>query len=283
MKIFLGMTTLAIFVTAPLAAKATEASFERTLKVTGQANLSVATGAGSIHVTEGAGNQIHILGRVTTNNFWGGNEATEHIRQIVDNPPIEQSGNIIHIGRQKSDALRNISISYEIQTPPGTFLDASTGSGSLTIEGSFVNPRLSTGSGSIYAHGVTGNFSLETGSGKIESDFIGAGDGKVETGSGSIRLHNVQGGLRATTGSGSIEISGKPLADWKIETGSGSITLDAGKAAFTLDAESGSGSITTDLPLAVRGTISRHRVEGKANGGGPTVRLETGSGSIHIF
>jgi hypothetical protein len=283
MKNILRLAAVAILAAAPLAAMASEATFERTLKVSGQANLSIATGAGSIHVTEGAVNQIHILGHVTASNgFWGGKDAEERIKRIVDNPPIEQSGNIIRIGKQKSDAMHNVSISYEIQAPSGALLDASTGSGNLTIDGSFVNPRLATGSGSIHSHGVTGSFNLETGSGNIESDFAGTGDGKVATGSGSIKLHGVQGGLHATTGSGSIDVSGKPLANWKITTGSGSITVDSWKANFTLEASSGSGSITTDVPLTVEGTVSKHHVQGKVNGGGPTVHLSTGSGSIHI-
>jgi len=34
--------------------------------------------------------------------------------------------------------------------------------------------------------------------------------------------------------------------------------------------------------MLTQGTIDRHHLVGKLNGGGPTVRMETGSGSIQI-
>ena len=34
--------------------------------------------------------------------------------------------------------------------------------------------------------------------------------------------------------------------------------------------------------MTTQGTTSRHHVMGKINGGGPTVKIETGSGSIRV-
>jgi DUF4097 and DUF4098 domain-containing protein YvlB len=56
----------------------------------------------------------------------------------------------------------------------------------------------------------------------------------------------------------------------------------AGDAAFTLDAETGSGSVHTDREMVTQGESDRRHVTGKLNGGGPTVRIETGSGNIRI-
>jgi hypothetical protein len=55
-----------------------------------------------------------------------------------------------------------------------------------------------------------------------------------------------------------------------------------GDAPLTLDAESGSGSIHTDREMLTQGSNDRHHVTGKLNGGGPTVRVETGSGDIRV-
>jgi len=41
-----------------------EATFDRTLTVSGQVQLSVSTGSGNIHLTRGAGNQVHVFGKV---------------------------------------------------------------------------------------------------------------------------------------------------------------------------------------------------------------------------
>ena len=262
---------------AAVPALATEATFERTLTVTGHVELTVATGSGNIHITQGSGNQIHIFGRVKSN--WGGSEAK--VREIAANPPIEQTGSIIRVG-QHHENLHNISIDYEIQAPANAYLDAGSGSGNVTDEGVGENSKLSTGSGNIHATGLNGGFSVGTGSGNVYAEQTGAGDVKASTGSGDIELKHVHGALKAETGSGGIKVEGSPAVGWKLQTGSGNVELWVGDAPLTLDAESGSGGIHTDRDMLTQGSNDRHHVTGKLNGGGPTVRIETGSGDVRV-
>jgi hypothetical protein len=262
---------------AAVPALATEATFERTLTVTGHVELTVATGSGNIHITQGSGNQIHIFGRVKSN--WGGSEAK--VREIAANPPIEQTGSIIRVG-QHHENLHNISIDYEIQAPANAYLDAGSGSGNVTDEGVGENSKLSTGSGNIHATGLNGGFSVGTGSGNVYAEQTGAGDVKASTGSGDIELKHVHGALKAETGSGGIKVEGAPAVGWKLQTGSGNVELWVGDAPLTLDAESGSGGIHTDRDMLTQGSNDRHHLTGKLNGGGPTVRIETGSGDVRV-
>ncbi|HEY1161005.1 MAG TPA: DUF4097 family beta strand repeat-containing protein [Terracidiphilus sp.] len=272
--VFLATAVLAL---AAVPVLANEATFERNLTVNGRVELSVATGAGNVHLTQGSGNQVHIFGKVHSN--WGGNE--DKVRQLAANPPIEQTGNIVRIGARHEN-LHNISIDYEIQAPADAYLDAASGSGNVTDDGVGENAKLSTGSGNIHATGLHGGFSAGTGSGNIYVEQTGQGDVKAETGSGNVELKNLNGGLRAHTGSGDIKVSGSPSAEWKIGTGSGSIELWPGKAGFTLDASTGSGRISSDPEMTVQGSFDRHHMTGKVGGGGPTVRVETGSGDIRV-
>jgi DUF4097 and DUF4098 domain-containing protein YvlB len=269
--------TTAALALAAVPALASEATFDRTLTVNGRVELSVATGSGNIHLTHGSGSQVHIFGRVKSG--WGGSE--EQVKEIVANPPIEQTGNIVRIGAHHQ-TLHNISIDYEIEAPSDAYLDAGTGSGNVDDDGVGENAKLNTGSGNIHATGLHGGFQLETGSGNIYAEQTGQGDVKAETGSGSIELRNLRGGLRAETGSGNIRLGGAPTASWHLETGSGSVEYWAGDAAFTLDAETGSGTVHTDREMVTQGESDRHHLTGKLNGGGPTVRIETGSGNIRI-
>jgi hypothetical protein len=262
---------------ATVPALATEQTFERTLSVNGRVELSVATGSGNIHITQGSGSQIHIFGRVKSS--WGGND--EKVRDIAAHPPIEQTGNIVRIG-VRHENLHNISIDYEIQAPAESFLDAGSGSGNVVDDGVGENAKLNTGSGNIQATGLRGNFTVATGSGNIYAEQISAGDVKAETGSGNIEVKNIKGSLRAETGSGGIKAGGAPTAPWHLQTGSGGVELWVGDAPVTLDAESGSGSIHTDREMLTQGSTDRHHVTGKLNGGGPTVRVETGSGDIRV-
>jgi hypothetical protein len=262
---------------ATLPALASEANFERNLTVNGRVELAVSTGSGHIHLTHGSSTQVHISGRVKSN--WGGSD--ERVRQIAANPPIEQTGNIIRIGKDHEN-YRNISIDYDIEAPADAFLEAGSGSGDITDDGVGANAKLNTGSGSIHATGLHGGFKVETGSGNIYAEQTGEGDVRAQTGSGSIELKEIHGALHAGTGSGDIKISGSPAGDWKLDTGSGTIEFWPGNTGFVLDASTGSGSVHSDHEMTVQGSFDRHHITGKIGGGGPTVRIQTGSGDVRI-
>jgi Putative adhesin len=270
-----GLVALAAMATVP--ARATEATFERDLAVSGRVDLAVATGSGSIHLTSGPAGRIHIFARVKS----GWDVSDEIVQEIAAHPPIEQTGNIVRIGTTHRN-LGNISIDYEIQAPPDAYLDAAAGSGNVIDDGVGANAKLSTGSGSIHATGLEGGFTVQTGSGNIDATQTGTGDVRAETGSGSIELKNLHGGLQAGTGSGNVKVDGAPAAPWRIHTGSGSIELSTGNAGLTLDASTGSGGIHTDRDIVSQGTMDRHHVKGAIGGGGPMVHVDTGSGNIRI-
>jgi hypothetical protein len=272
--------TSAVLMAAALPAFAAQATFERNLSVNGHVELTVSTGSGNIHLTPGSDSQIHIFAKVHSNN-WNGGDNEERVREIAANPPIEQTGNIVRIGN-RHEGWHNISIDYEIQAPASSFLTADSGSGDVTVEGVGDNAKLSTGSGNIHANGLHGGFSVSTGSGNIEAEQSGEGEVKAETGSGNIELTDIHGGLHAHTGSGDIKFHGVPSMDSKLETGSGNIEMWPGAAGFTLDASTGSGSVHSEPEMTVQGAFDHHHITGRVHGGGPTVRLETGSGDIRI-
>ena len=293
---------VAMFMCLPAVALAAERSFDRTLTVNGPVTLHVSTGAGYIHVSPGSDSQVHIVGHVkSSGNSWFGGSSDDAVSRVASNPPINQAGNIIRVGEGSDDSMRHVSIDYEITTPANTMLTAESGSGDLQLSnlngtvqahtgsGSIhadklgAGSRLETGSGSIEATNLMGSTTLQTGSGEVRAELGSAGDVVAGTGSGSIKLTNVQGGIKAETGSGTLEISGQPTSPWKLETGSGDVSLQVGSGArFTLDAQTGSGSVKTDLPLTMRGSLDKHHVTGTVNGGGPTIKAETGSGDIRI-
>ena len=316
--------TLLLASTIAVPAHAAEGSFERSLAVTGPVELEVSTGSGHISVRAGASSTVHINGTIKAGKSWHLDEAEAErkVRYLESNPPIEQHGNFIRIGRIEDHELaRNISISYDLVVPVETRLRSQTGSGSQSVEG-IQGPvkagtgsgsvrvenigdevraetgsgdvqvdsvkgatHASTGTGSIRASGIGSSFVASTGSGSIKLEQTGPGDGKVETGSGSVELQNVRGALRVRTGSGDITAQGQPSGEWSLHTGSGRILvrLPSG-AAFDLNAHTSSGHISTsaDHPVTVQGTIGRGELRGKVRCGGPLLELETGSGNVQI-
>ncbi|HEY0795321.1 MAG TPA: DUF4097 family beta strand repeat-containing protein [Acidisarcina sp.] len=287
LKIALASAALLL---APIFAFAAEGTFYRTLNVTGSTYIYVDTGSGNIHVSPGSDSEVRIAGHVKAGNNgwhvgWNSDDSDgspdERVKKVVDNPPIQQSGSTIRIGKH-SGMVRNVSIDYEITVPAKSQIEANSGSGDVRIHGIGGGVKAESGSGNIEASEVGGHVSLETGSGDIRGDLSAARDVKAHTGSGNVHLGNVQGGLKAATGSGNIDVSGKPLVPWKLEAGSGDVTLNTGNAHFTVDAETGSGNVHSDPPMTVHGTQERHHLSGDINGGGAMVRLGTGSGNITI-
>jgi DUF4097 and DUF4098 domain-containing protein YvlB len=275
MRYLFAAVCIAVAALAATPVRGAEATFERDLTVNGRVDLTVANGSGTIQLTQGTAGHVHIVGRVRSN--WDATD--DEVREIAAHPPVEQTGNIVRIGTGHVNT-RGISIDYEIEAPANAFLNASTGSGGVNDDGVGADARLSTGSGGIHATGLQGGFTVDTGSGSIYAEGSGDGDVKAETGSGSIELRGLHGALRAETGSGSINASGTPTGPWHVTTGSGSVELWTDDAAMTLDASTGSGSVHCDPEIA--GSSNKHHVSGKIHGGGPTVRVEAGSGSIRI-
>jgi len=285
---------------------AVEGKFERTLKVTGPVDLDVSTGSGKIEVRAGSSSVVRIYGLIKARDDWR-SSAQEKVRYLEANPPIEQSGNSIRIGRIDEGAFRNnVSISYEIETPADTRLNARTGSGSQMIEGLRGPVEVSTGSGSIEVDSISGAVDASTGSGSIRAMRVagsikartGSGgitleqtapergavlDVEASTGSGSIEVSGVNGTLRASTGSGGITAGGNPAGEWKVHTSSGSVMLHlAPGAAFDLYARTSSGRINVDHPVTVMGGISKNEIRGTVRGGGRLVDVRTSSGGITI-
>ena len=278
--------------------------FERTLKVTGAVQLTVATGSGRILVRSGDAAAVSVVGVIKVRSGWfgGTRNAQDIVSRIEKNPPIEQTGNVIHIGRTADRELyENVSISYEIVAPAETSLEAhsgsgsqevtglkgpvdvQTGSGSITLASVAGGARAGTGSGSIRGTGIGGGIRASTGSGSIELELAGAGDVEVQTGSGSIEVRGVRGALRANTGSGVIEAEGRPTGDWRAKSASGGIRLRLpSELAFDVDASTSSGRVSIDHPVLMQGSMDPKHVRGKVRGGGLLILVSTSSGSVHI-
>ena len=285
MKITAFASTAAMLTLAATTAFAADGSFERTLSTGSSPNVSVITGSGQIRLHPGSGNQIHIVAHIRSSHGWmsGGSDTDSRIQQIISNPPILQSGNDITIGeRHSEDRYRNISIDYDITLPHDSTINSTTGSGDVDIQDVGASVKAQSGSGNVHVHGVQGMTTLGTGSGDIDLQQIGPGDVKAETGSGNIQLHGLNGALKASTGSGDITAEGQPTSDWKLSTGSGSVRLAVGNALFNLDADTGSGNINVAQPMTMQGSLNRHHVSGVVGGGGPALRIGTGSGDISI-
>ncbi len=298
---------------------ATEGSFEKTLNVSGPIDLDVLAGAGNIALRTVNSPTVRIRALIRARDDYK-LKAEEKIRYLQSHPPIEQTGNVIRIGRiDNRDYSQNVSIDYELDAPADTRLKARSGSGNVSVSGLGGPVELNSGSGNITASTIGGEVRAQTGSGNVEIDSVrgavqantgsgniralgiagalkaksGSGDVQVEVtapadvdlevGSGNLEATGVQGSLRARTGSGKLDVGGEPAGDWNLHAGSGNINIRLkSNAAFDLYAYTSSGRVTVDHPITVTGPVRPKEMRGKVRGGGPLIEAKTGSGDVHV-
>ena len=287
---------------AALAWPGVQGSFDKTLTVSGPVDLEVLTHSGDVRIKAGSNGSVQIHGKIHVGDSWLGGKREEDVHAIEQNPPIRQDGNNIHIEYVN---YRNISIDYEITVPAETVVRTKTGSGDQEIDGTKGNAdvqtgsgdvrlsnlqgeiRVQTGSGNVRARQVAGAVRGGTGSGDVEIEETGAGDIDLHTGSGNINARGIQGSFHGETGSGEITAEGKQSGTWEARTGSGNVRMHLpSNAAFDADISTSSGSIEVNSPLemTVQGRVNdtHKQIHGKVRGGGPLLRVRTGSGDIHI-
>lgn len=173
-----------------------------------------------------------------------------------------------------------------VELPASTDARLNTASGSVSLQGVRGDEDLRSSSGSVTATEIEGALKVESGSGTLHLRAL-RGSLNAHTGSGSIDADGVIGLRRLSTGSGSIHLTlqrGSMLdGGATVETGSGSIEIRMDPATHAeLRASTGSGGIHSDLPVTVQGDQNSHALHGTLNGGGPTLRIGTGSGSISL-
>lgn len=293
---------LVVLFTSAAFASSPQGTFEKTLTVNGPVDLEVFTHSGDVTVRAGSSGSVFIRGKIFVGDRWFGGSRDSDVHAIEQNPPIKQSGNSIHIDYVD---YHNISIDYEITVPADTTVRSHSGSGDQTIEGTKGNADIQTGSGDIKLSSLTGDIHVQTGSGNVRAHSIaggvhggtgsgdveveetGSGDVDLHTGSGNVNARGVHGGFRGSTGSGDVTAEGTQTSDWDIHTGSGTVRVRLpGNAAFDADISTSSGTVDVNAPveMTVQGRIQEMRksIHGKVRGGGPVLRVRTGSGDIHI-
>ena len=122
---------------------------------------------------------------------------------------------------------------------------------------------------------VTGGIELAGLTGRIHA----------ETTNGGVRAREVAGPIQASTTNGGVDVELTSVAEAgvKLECTNGGITLRLpSDARANISANVTNGGIDTGgLPVETTES-SRRRLEGRLNGGGPSIRLEGTNGGIHI-
>jgi len=300
-----------------LQASATDNTFDRTFTISGPVRLELSNGSGNVDIRGTADGKVHVYGRVTKGwTLWG--DAERNVQEAVSNPPVEQRGDTILIGKESS-WLKNVSIDYQIEVPRDTEIDAGVASGGVTIDQVRGPVKCSSASGYVHVYRVDRETQLSAASGSIDVSGIG-GTLRVSTASGSVDITDVKGDIQATAVSGSIhianpgarveasnvsgsvnvtganydvrahvisgpiEVTGNPSHNrfWELKTVSGSVDIRVpSNSSFLFSAEATSGDIRTNLPVTIE-EQGKHSLRAHVGDSTGRVEVHTVSGGINV-
>jgi Putative adhesin len=260
-----------------------EGSFDRSLTVSGPVDLDVKTDSGGIAVRPGPSGYLRVHAILKSQHGWfESSDVESRIRQLERNPPVEQTGNHIRIGYvQDRNLLKGISMRLEIETPADTQVRAHADSGRVRVEGIRGPADCHTDSGGIEIYDICSDVRAAADSGGIHLKHIN-GSAFAHVDSGGIDATEVAGTIDAQADSGGIRVGQTTPAPIRARADSGGVTVQlASSGGYDLNAESGSGHVSVPQ-MTVRGTFTRHHVEGKVRNGGPLVRIHVDSGNVNV-
>jgi hypothetical protein len=273
--------------------------YVKTYTVTAQPTVRIRVDVSKVHVITSDSNQVEF--RVTSEGF----SAVKIGGKLhIDS---QQSGNQVELTVRVAPAFVIVStkrLSTEVRMPKNADLQLETSDGHVDLSDVNGNIVVHTSDGAINASQLTGTIEIRSNDGDIDADAL-TGTFKLHSGDGKIRATHLDGRCDASTRDGSIHVAGrfdsldvkssdgavtaraetgsKISSGWNIKTTDGRIDLDIPKVLqANLDASTRDGSISLGLPVSVEGEIGKKAVHGTINGGGSTLYIHTGDGSIRL-
>jgi len=270
----------------------------KSYSISGRANVRVETNDGAVQVYTGESKQVEF--RVLYEGYEINKTLHVDSRQDGDNVQITArvSG---HWGFSWNKSRR---MKIEVRMPRDADLNIDTGDGSVDTQSISGRVKIHTGDGSVRAQAVSGDVDIDTGDGSITLEGA-KGEIHLHTGDGHVEARDLDGRVNASSGDGHIAISGrldaldiktgdgsinarvqpgsKVASSWSIRTGDGSVDVVLPPdLQANIDASTNDGHISLGIPLTVEGTFKNSEIHGKMNGGGQSLTVHTGDGSIRL-
>lgn len=310
---------LAILLASGAAMQLAAEDWEKSFAVQGAPDLRVETNDARIEVRSWQRNEI--AARVVTEGWEISNDEVRVIeRQSGDRVDLEVR--VPQFDWSWFQNHRR-SVRIEISVPAKANLNLRTGDGAVSVESVEGSVHVRSGDGAIRAQNLRGDVQLSSGDGRIDAGQLAGtvrlstGDGAIDvrdlegdvdlsSGDGRIDAIGMKAALRAKTSDGRLTADGtftkldlrsgdgavaatvregsRMDTDWTLTSHDGSITVRLPEIfPAELDASTGDGRVTLDFPVKVSGSLSRSRIRGTIQQGGPRLELRTTDGSIQIL
>ena len=178
--------------------------------------------------------------------------------------------------------LNQLKIGLQITVPHQYNVDLNTLKDDISVDGLIGEVQARTSAGDIHVNNVVGSVETHTSAGDLRFSSI-RGPILGKSSAGDITLGNCQGAVDVKTSAGDIRanVTTQPRHGWSLRTSAGDIVSTfISNIALEIDAQTSVGDISTDF--RVQGTVTRKRLRGTINGGGPLLKLRTSAGDIRL-
>jgi hypothetical protein len=287
-----------LFLAAALAPRTPAEEWTRSYAISGRAQVNVGTNDGAVQIYTSDSKQVEF--RVLSEGYELNKDL--HVDSRRDGDAVRLEARVSgHWGFSWGKGRR---IKIEVRMPRDADLQIDTGDGSVDTQPIMGRVKIHTGDGAVRTQSVSGDLDIDTGDGSITVEGA-KGDIRLRTGDGHVEGRNLDGKVDATSGNGHITISGrldalniktgdgsinahvqpgsKIVTGWTIRTGDGSVDVVLPPdLQANIDASTNDGHISLGIPVTVEGTFSNSQIHGKMNGGGQSLTVHTGDGSIRL-
>jgi hypothetical protein len=283
-----------------LASKVKAEEYVKTYTVTAQPTVRIRVDDSRVRVTTSDTNQVEF--RVTAEGF-----ATINIggKLHVDS---QQNGNLVELTVRVTPGVMigfsNKRLSTEVRMPKNADVQLESSDGHVELSDLKGNIVVHTSDGAIKASQLSGSIDLRSRDGDIDAETL-SGELKLHSADGKINASHLDGKCDVSTSDGGIHVAGRfdaldikssdgavnaraepgseMSSTWSIKTTDGRVDMEIPKDLHAnLDASTRDGHISLGLPVSVEGELGKKTVHGTINGGGPTLSIHTGDGSIRL-
>ncbi|MEX0747538.1 MAG: DUF4097 family beta strand repeat-containing protein [Rhodothermales bacterium] len=293
-----GVTSAMAAVEAP---SAKEVLIDKKFPATSGENLEVKVGHSDVTIKTGSGNGAHVQVIVSGGNMKRAREFFEHLKFRV-----EKNGRTISVttnptqrnwswnwGRVDIDVLITVPEVFDAQVAvahgdvevnrlKGT-LSFTTAHGDLHIGSlSGSTASITSAHGDVDAQEIaTEKFRLSAAHGDVHIDRLATAAFEATAAHGDIEIENAEGRAEVSSSHGDIDIRFAREVSGEFTNSHGDIEISAPSAlAANVDFEGSDVEIAGSYSF--EGTQKRDRIEGKINGGGPSLSARTTHGSISL-
>jgi hypothetical protein len=242
-----ALTACDVVVTSLNAKGKAEDTWSRTYPITANGQVEIVNLNGGIDVVGGEGTQVEVVAERTARAATD-DVAREFLKQVEIREEVNADRVRLETKVPSNPEGKRAEIRYRVKVP------------------ATVSVRVTDVNGAVEVTGIKGAL-------------------KAETTNGGVRGRDLSGAVEATTTNGGIKLAFASLASGGIraETTNGGVDVTipaSAKADVKLSCTN--GGISVDGLKLEGGESSRRRVEGRLNGGGPSVSLETVNGGIRF-